>query len=81
MSDSLAANPAPVTVSEVPGAPLVRFREIAGPVTKVTSAMPLAAVPEALMVWLPAGEAGTVKVADHAPWALAATPEDSAPPS
>ncbi len=73
MPVSLALKPEPVTVTELPTAPLVRLREMTGVTVKIMSGMVVAEVeePYASMVWEPEGEAGTTKVALQSPRELA----------
>lgn len=74
---SLAPNPVPVTVTELPGTMLGRFTEMPAETVKVKSGTLVAGVeaPLASMIWEPAGEAGTLKVALQPPCALAVMPE------
>jgi hypothetical protein len=77
MPVSLAAKPEPVTLTEVPEAPLVPLREMLAAMVKTTSDTLAADVvaPEASNVWEPEVEAGMMKVAFQAPWGLAEMPE------
>ena len=75
MPVSPAPKPEPVIVMEVPGAALVRLVEIPAVVVNVISAtLPTdVEAPYASMVWRPAVEAGTAKVAVQPPVGLAET--------
>jgi hypothetical protein len=61
---SLPLKPAPVTVTEVPGAPVVLLMDMDGVTVKVMSATLDARVdePYASIVWEPEAEGGIVKV-------------------
>ena len=80
---SLVAKPEPVTVTEVPGAPLVRLMEITGFTVKVMSGTALGWVvaPDASIVWEPELEAGITRVLLQLPSELAETLEPSDVPS
>jgi hypothetical protein len=80
---SLVPKPEPVTVTEVPGGPLVRLIVSPELTAKVTSVIESAEVvePYAPIAWEPAVEAGTVKTPLQAPRPLAEIPEATTVPS
>ena len=80
---SLALNPTPLTVREVPGDPLVLLREIAGLVLKLILAMELAwvEVPEASIVCDPLADGGMMKLMLQLPVAPAVIPDSTISPS
>jgi hypothetical protein len=76
MPVSPALKPEPVTAIGLPGAPLVRLIETPAVVVKAMSGTVVAKVdePYASIVWEPAADDGTTKVALQPPWALAEIP-------
>ncbi len=72
MPVSLIPKPAPVIVIELPGAAFALLTDMPALVVKVISETLFTEVeePDASMVWEPAGEAGTTKVAVQPPLAL-----------
>ncbi len=83
MPVSLALKPEPVTVTELPGDPLVLLRVMAAPMVKVTfGAVPeIVTEPYAPTLCEPEGEAGAVKLVFQAPVVFADIPEATVFPS
>jgi hypothetical protein len=67
---SLALNPEPVTVTELPCVPLVLLKEIAAVVVNVAETTPVTD-PDTVIVWEPEAEAGTIKLLLQAPTEVA----------
>ena len=83
MSVSLAPKPEPVTVSELPAAPLDRLMDMPGVTVKVILGTLAAVVtePYASMLCEPEAEAGTTKAVLQPPWELAMIPRAMVVPS
>jgi hypothetical protein len=83
MPVSLAAKPEPVTVTEVPDAPLDRLMDMPGVTVKVILGTLAAVVsePYAPMLCEPEAEAGTTKVTLQPPTELAVMPDATGVPS
>jgi energy-converting hydrogenase Eha subunit B len=71
MPVSLAPKPEPVTVTELPAAPLDRLMDMPGVTVKVISGTLAVTEPYAPITCEPEAEAGTTKAALQLPWELA----------
>jgi hypothetical protein len=83
MPVSLALKPEPVTVTELPTAPLDQLRDMPEVTVKVISGTLAGAVtePDASILCEPEAEAGTTKAVLQAPWELALIFEATVVPS
>ena len=83
MPVSLAPKPEPVTVTELPAAPLDRLMDMPGVTVKVTLGTLATGVtePYARITCEPEAEAGTTKATLQLPWELAVIPRAIVVPS